>query len=73
MLERDGDKNRYLGKGVLKAVDNINNKIADELIDFDAADQVAIDNFLFSQPLKYNSMASQEFTHASASIHKYFL
>ncbi|MGD8782338.1 MAG: phosphopyruvate hydratase [Ignavibacteria bacterium] len=43
---RDGDKGRYLGKGVLKAVDNINEKIADELIDFDAADQVAIDNFL---------------------------
>lgn len=43
---RDGDKGRYLGKGVLKAVDNVNEKIADELIDFDAADQVAIDNFL---------------------------
>ncbi len=43
---RDGDKGRYLGKGVLKAVDNINEKIADELIDFDAADQAAIDNFL---------------------------
>jgi len=43
---RDGDESRYMGKGVLKAVDNINNKIADELIDFDAAEQVAIDNFL---------------------------
>lgn len=43
---RDGDKNRYMGKGVLKAVDNINEKIADELIDFDAADQVGIDQFL---------------------------
>jgi len=43
---RDGDESRYQGKGVLKAVDNINNKIADELVDFDAADQVAIDNFL---------------------------
>ncbi len=39
-------KKRYLGKGVLKAVDNVNEKIADELIDFDATDQVAIDNFL---------------------------
>ncbi|MCK5087338.1 MAG: phosphopyruvate hydratase, partial [Melioribacteraceae bacterium] len=37
---RDGEKERYLGKGVLKAVDNVNNKIADELIDFDAVDQV---------------------------------
>ncbi len=43
---RDGDEERYLGKGVLKAVDNINEIIADELIDFDAVDQVGIDNFL---------------------------
>ena len=43
---RDGDNSRYLGKGVKKAVENVNNKIADELIDFDATDQVAIDNFL---------------------------
>jgi enolase 1/2/3 len=45
---RDGDKNRYGGKGVLKAVENINDKIADELIDFDAADQVGIDQFLIT-------------------------
>ena len=43
---RDGDNSRYLGKGVKKAVDNVNNKIADELIDFDATDQAEIDNFL---------------------------
>lgn len=43
---RDGDKSRYLGRGVKKAVENVNNKIADELIDFDATDQVAIDNLL---------------------------
>lgn len=43
---RDGDKKRYLGKGVLKAVQNVNEKIADEIIDFDATDQVGIDNFL---------------------------
>ncbi len=43
---RDGDKSRYLGKGVQKAIDNINNRIADELIEFDATDQVGIDNFL---------------------------
>jgi len=43
---RDGDKSRYLGKGVQQAVDNVNDKIADELIDFDATEQVAIDNFL---------------------------
>jgi enolase 1/2/3 len=45
---RDGDKNRYNGKGVLKAVENINEKIADELIDFDAADQAAIDSLLIA-------------------------
>lgn len=43
---RDGDETRYLGKGVLKAVDNVNEKIAEELIDFDALDQTGIDQFL---------------------------
>ena len=45
---RDGDSKRYSGKGVLKAVQNINDKIAEELIDFDAAEQVEIDNFLIN-------------------------
>ncbi|HEY9187921.1 MAG TPA: phosphopyruvate hydratase [Ignavibacteria bacterium] len=40
---RDGDKSRYNGKGVLKAVENINNTIADTIIGFDALDQVGID------------------------------
>lgn len=40
---RDGDKSRYLGKGVLKAVDNVNNQIADEIIGMEADDQVGID------------------------------
>ena len=40
---RDGDKKRYLGKGVLKAVDNVNNIIAKELVGLNALDQVAID------------------------------
>ena len=40
---RDGDKNRYQGKGVLKAVGNVNNIIAKELIGLSALDQVAID------------------------------
>lgn len=40
---RDGDKSRYLGKGVLKAVENVNSIIAPELIGFDALDQVGID------------------------------
>ncbi|MFE5322848.1 phosphopyruvate hydratase [Paenibacillus sp. NPDC056579] len=41
---RDGDKSRYLGKGVLKAVENVNDIIAPELIGLDALDQVGIDN-----------------------------
>ncbi len=41
---RDGDKARYLGKGVLTAVDNVNSRIADELIGMEASDQVGIDN-----------------------------
>ncbi|MDX2432840.1 MAG: phosphopyruvate hydratase [Bacteroides sp.] len=40
---RDGDKSRYGGKGVQKAVDNVNKAIAEELIGMDALDQVAID------------------------------
>jgi enolase len=40
---RDGDKSRYLGKGVTKAVDNVNSIIAPEIIGLDALDQVAID------------------------------
>ncbi len=40
---RDGDKARFLGKGVLNAVENVNNKIAPELLGFDATEQAAID------------------------------
>ena len=40
---RDGDKERYLGKGVQKAVDNVNKVIAPELVGMDAMEQVAID------------------------------
>jgi enolase len=40
---RDGDKSRYLGKGVQKAVDNVNNIIADQLIGMEATDQIGID------------------------------
>jgi enolase len=41
---RDGDKKRFSGKGVLKAVDAVNNELADALIGADALDQVGIDN-----------------------------
>jgi enolase len=40
---RDGDKENYLGKGVLKAVENVNGEIADALANFDAADQRTLD------------------------------
>lgn len=40
---RDGDRKRYLGKGVMKAVDNVNNIIAEEIIGMDVYDQVGID------------------------------
>lgn len=43
---RDDDKDRYLGRGVLKAVENVNSTLADELIDFDALDQTGIDNLM---------------------------
>ena len=43
---RDGDKSRYLGKGTLNAVDNVNTLIAPALIGLDATDQSGIDRFL---------------------------
>ncbi len=45
---RDGDKKVYGGKGVLKAVENVNDTIAPELIDLDATEQVAIDELMIS-------------------------
>lgn len=43
---RDGDSNRYLGKGVLKAVENVNDIIAPALIGLDALDQLGVDETL---------------------------
>ena len=43
---RDGDKGKYLGKGVLQAVDNVNSVIAETLKDFDIQEQRLIDNIL---------------------------
>jgi len=45
---RDGDAGRYGGKGVLRAVDNVNATIADELIGWEALDQVGIDELLIA-------------------------
>jgi enolase len=45
---RDGDKKRYLGKGVLKAVENVNTVIAKEIVGMNALDQVAIDKAMIA-------------------------
>lgn len=45
---RDGDKKRYLGKGVLKAVENVNDIIADELIGLPVDAQTEIDNIMIN-------------------------
>lgn len=43
---RDGDKKRYVGKGVLKAVENVNTKIAEEIVGFSVFDQNLIDKIM---------------------------
>ena len=43
---RDGDKDRYLGKGTLKAVANVNDIIADEVMGYEVFDQVGLDELL---------------------------
>jgi enolase len=45
---RDGDKTKFLGKGVLKAVENVNKKIAKKLIGFDASKQKEIDEMMIA-------------------------
>ncbi len=45
---RDGDAGRYLGKGVMKAVQNVNDEIASKIIGMDGRDQVGLDQFLIS-------------------------
>jgi enolase len=45
---RDGDKNRYNGKGVLKAVENVNGEMAENLIGMDASEQKDLDEFLIA-------------------------
>ena len=43
---RDGDKSKYLGKGVLKAVENVNDKIAEELVGISVFEQKLIDKIM---------------------------
>ncbi|SCZ03723.1 phosphopyruvate hydratase [Alkaliphilus peptidifermentans] len=51
---RDGDKGRYLGKGVITAVRNVNEIIAPEIVGFDATDQVGIDEVLIELDATHN-------------------
>ncbi|MCS2441669.1 hypothetical protein NXX09_13560 [Bacteroides uniformis] len=55
---RDGDKKRYGGKGVLKAVDNINNIIAPKLIGMSALDQMGIDHAMLALGRNQNESQS---------------
>ena len=43
---RDGDKDRYMGKGVLQAVDNVNDVLAEEILGMDVFDQLGVDQIL---------------------------
>lgn len=45
---RDGDANRYKGKGVTKAVENVNTALAEEVVGFDTMDQVGIDKMMIA-------------------------
>ena len=71
---RDGDKNRYMGKGVTKAVENVNGVIADTLCGLPAVHQVAIDTILLDldgtenkQKLGANAMLGVSLATAKAS------
>lgn len=45
---RDGDKRRYLGKGVTKAVENVNTRIGPKLLGFEGLDQAGVDHFMIA-------------------------
>jgi enolase len=61
---RDGDPGRYLGKGVLKAVDNVLNEIAPQVIGHDALDQAAVDQLM----LDYDGTSSKAKLGANAIL-----
>lgn len=69
---RDGDKSRFLGKGVLKAVDNVHKKIAPALRGLDACDQVAVDRAMLKldgTPTKSNLGANAILAVSLATAH----
>ncbi|TCP55827.1 enolase [Tumebacillus sp. BK434] len=51
---RDGDTGRYLGKGVLRAVENVNEELGPEIVGQDVFDQVGIDNLMISLDATHN-------------------
>ncbi len=51
---RDGDKTRYMGKGVLEAVSAVNGEIAEEIVGFDATEQVGIDRTMIEMDGTHN-------------------
>jgi enolase len=61
---RDGDKRRYTGKGTLKAVENVNDVIAEKLFGWDAADQAGIDALL----LELDGTPNKEMLGANAML-----
>ena len=61
---RDGDKNRYLGKGVLKAVDNVVNELAPQVVGCDALDQLGVDQAM----LDYDGTPSKSKVGANAIL-----
>ena len=64
---RDGDKSRYLGKGVTKAVENINTVIADAVVGMDASDIYAIDAAM----LKADGTKDDEYSERRCTRHQY--
>ena len=56
---RDGDKDRYLGKGVIKAVNNINTEINDLLAGMNASDIYAIDKAMMEQRINHSLVLMQ--------------
>ena len=71
---RDGDKSRFLGKGVLKAVENVNGPIAKAVVGKDALDQAAIDQIMldldgtdFKSNLGANSILAVSLANAKAA------
>ena len=59
---RDGDKSRYLGKGVTKAVENINTVIADAVVGLDASDIYAVDAAMLTSGVRMKPVTSRPST-----------